>query len=453
MTTLVSMSSSLRDAASVPTSTPDAADLVAADSRHVIHGFTPFGNRTPGPIFASGHGITLVDAHGQDWIDGCSGQANVALGYGRTDLADVIADSLRQLTFGTHFYQRRGHVSAAALAERLATITPPGLDQFMYMLGGSDAVETAIKVARFVNVAAGRPEKINIIGRWNSYHGVTYAGSSLTGDPAMWRNIGPLLEGFSHIDQPASDEVCAARRLEDEILRIGPDRVAAFVAEPISTPNGIVVPPDDYWPQIREICDRYDVLLISDEVLTGFGRSGTMFAVENWDLRPDILTMSKAITAGFYPLAVVALSRELRERLSVSEDPFVHGVTAGGHPAACAAALATLDIYERENILANSVAAGQYLSSRLHDLADAYPALSKTSIRGIGMMRAVDIDPAVAGPDFGARLHAEFLRQRVLVRTYRADQTVGLLPALTCSTGDADAIIERMAAALNLTRP
>ena len=447
------MSSSLKDVTSVSSATSDAARLTAADSRYVIHGFSPFGDRTPGPIFRSGRGITLTDIEGKDWLDACAGQANVALGYGRTDIADVVADALRELTFGTHFYQRRSHVGAVGLAERLAEITPDGLDQFVYMLGGSDAVETAIKIARFSNAVAGKPEKIHIIGRWNSYHGVTYAGSSLTGDPAMWRNIGPKLEGFSHIDQPETDSVDAARLLEDEILRIGADKVAAFMAEPISTPNGIVVPPPDYWAQIREICDRYDILLISDEVLTGFGRSGKMFAVENWGLRPDILTMSKAITAGFFPLAVVAVSNELREKLSASNDAFVHGVTAGGHPAACAAALATLDIYERENVVANSVVAGQYLSTKLHALADSYPVLDKSSIRGIGMMHAVDLDTDAVAPEYGATLHAEFLNQRVFVRTYRANQTIGLLPSLTLTTEDVDAITGRMAAALEATRP
>ena len=434
-------------------STLDAAALAAADSRHIVHGFTSFGDRTPGPIITAGRGITLFDTEGQDWIDACSGQANVSLGYGRSDIPEVIADALRELSFGTHFYQKRNHVGAIRLAERLADLTPDGLDQFIFMLGGSDAVETAIKIARFVNVSAGRSEKIHIIGRWNSYHGVTYAGSSLTGDPAMWQNIGPRLPGFSHIDQPTTDGVGAARGLEEEIARIGADKVAAFIAEPISTPNGIVIPPADYWREIREICDRNDVLLISDEVLTGIGRTGTMFAVENWQLRPDILTMSKAITAGYFPLAAVAISGELRDRLATSSDPFVHGVTAGGHPAACAAALATLDIYDRESVLANAISAGRYLSEKLHGLAEAYPVLAKRSIRGIGMMHAVDIDTENAGPDYGARLHAQFLAQRVFVRTYRANQTIGLLPALVCTNDDVDAIVTRMAAALDVTRP
>jgi adenosylmethionine-8-amino-7-oxononanoate aminotransferase len=178
-----------------------------------------------------------------------------------------------------------------------------------------------------------------------------------------------------------------------------------------------------------------------------------MFAVENWDLRPDILTMSKAITAGFFPLAVVAISGELRDHLSASDDAFVHGVTGGGHPAACAAALATLDIYERENVLAHCITAGQYLSTRLHALADAYPVLDKSSVRGIGMMHAVDLDADTVDPGYGAALHAEFIRQRVFVRTYRNNQTIGLLPSLTLSTEDVDAITGRMAAALDVTRP
>jgi adenosylmethionine-8-amino-7-oxononanoate aminotransferase len=429
-----------------------ATAIVEADRQHVIHGFAHLErNGDPGPIFRSARGIHMTDIEGNVWLDACGGLANISLGYGRDDLADVAAEALRQLSFGTTFYHTRGHIPGAQLAMKLAEITPEGLDQFFYALGGSDAVETAIKFARYVNAVNGRPEKHHIIGRLRSYHGVTYGGLSLTGDPAMWNNCGPLLPGFSHIDQPASDSVGAAQALEDEILRVGPDKVAAFMAEPISTPNGIKVPPADYWPQVREICDRYDVLMISDEVLTGFGRAGKMFAIENWGVSPDIMTLSKAITAGYFPLSVVAITSPLLDRLSAGPDIFRHGVTSGGHAAGCAVALATIEIMEREGVIEHSIQSGEYLVGELRALGERQRSLLPDTVRGIGMMAAIDFDTATMGAEFGAAVHKRFIQERLFVRDYLASQTVGFLPSLTCTTHDIDEIIQRMEAAIVAT--
>jgi len=225
--------------------------------------------------------------------------------------------------------------------------------------------------------------------------------------------------------------------------------VAAFMAEPISTPNGIVVPPEDYWPQVREICSKYDVLLIADEVLTGFGRAGRMFALQNWDVRPDVMTMSKAITAGYFPLSAVGLTSELVKRLEAGgEDGFRHGLTNSGHAVGCAVALATIDIMEREDVVARGAEAGQYLVRRLGELADRHPALKRHSIRAIGLMVAIDFDAAAAGPEFGPTAHAQFVRERLFVRDYLGGQTVGFLPSLTATAADLDEIVQRMDDAL-----
>lgn len=424
--------------------------LIAADQGHVLHGFAPLGNTVPGPVIARASGNThLIDVEGNLWLDAAGGQANMALGYGRSDLADVVADALRQIAYGTHFYHGRSHVYAAQLAERLAGITPNGIDQFFFTVGGSDAVETAIKFARFSNIVSGRPERTHIIGRWSSYHGTSYGAASLTGDPKMWANIGVRLDGFSHIEQPRGDNPMAGTALEDEILRVGPGKVAAFIAEPISTPFGIVPPPSDYWPHIREICDRYEVLLIADEVLTGFGRTGEWFAVDHWNVQPDILLMSKAVTAGYFPLAAVGVTAEVRRQLAVGNRNFVHGFTGGGHPAACAAALATIDIIERENVLAQSATGGAYLLEQVQRLAARHPSLNAASARGLGMMVAVDIDSPNTSPGYGTRLHDQFEVERVFLRRYRDDETIGFLPALTISSQEIDEIIGRLDRAFN----
>lgn len=427
----------------------NSQQVIAADLGHVLHGFAPLGSNPPGPVLVRAEGGThLTDVEGNLWLDAAGGQANMALGYGRVDLAEVVGDTLRKLAYGTHFYHGRSHVYAAELAERLAGITPQGIDHFFFTVGGSDAVETAIKFARFSNIVSGRPDKTHIIGRWSSYHGTSYGAASLTGDPKMWEHIGTRLDGFSHVDQPTGDADVAVKALEDEILRIGADKVAAFIAEPISTPFGIVPPPHDYWPKIREVCTRYDILLISDEVLTGFGRTGKWFAVDHWDVKPDILLISKAITAGYFPLGAVGVTAEVRDRLATGNNNFVHGFTGGGHPAACAAALATIDIFEREDVLTQAAACGAYLLDQIRRLAERHTTLNAATARGIGMMVAIDVDTANVASGYGTLLHEQFEKERVFLRRYRDDQAVGFLPALTISRSEVDELVERLDRAL-----
>jgi len=429
-----------------------ADEITQADIDHVVHPTaTVFQKADNAIIFKSGKGIYLTDINGTEWLDACGGQANVALGYGREDLIEVVADSLRELSYGTLFYGL-GTVPAAVLAKKLAEITPEGINRFYYTLGGSDAIETALKIVRYVNVMNGRPEKTHVIGRRTSYHGTSMGASAMTGDAPMWDGIGPLLEGFSHIDQPhivspEGDGAKAAQALEDEILRIGPEKVAAFLAEPMSTPAGIYVPPDDYWPRVREICDRYDVLWVADEVLVGFGRTGKMFAVEHWGVSPDLMIMSKMITTAYFPLAAVGMTDEVATQLDAGGKSFYHGFSAGGHPVACALALATIDVYEREDIVNKAAAVGDYFREGLRSLAEKHPSMGE--VRGIGMITAFDIAQDVVGPEFGPALHQRIRdHEHMFVRDYKNGQAVGFGPPLILTNEDVDEVVSRIERAI-----
>jgi adenosylmethionine-8-amino-7-oxononanoate aminotransferase len=428
-----------------------AHDIIQADIDHVVHPTaTVFHKADDAIIFKSGQGIYLTDVNGVEWLDACGGQANVALGYGREDLIEVVTDALHELSFGTLFYGL-GTAPAALLAKKLAEIAPGDINRFYFTLGGSDAVETALKIVRYVNVMNGRPEKTHIIGRRLGYHGTSMGASAMTGDAPMWDGIGPMLPGFSHIDQPhvvspEGDGLKAAQALEDEILRVGPDKVAAFLAEPMSTPAGIYVPPDDYWPRIREICDKYDVLWVADEILTGFGRTGKMFALEHWGVAPDLMTMSKMITAAYFPLAVVGMTDIVASQLDAGGRSFYHGFSAGGHPVACALALATIDVYEREDVVRKAADVGEYFRSELRSLARRHPSMGE--VRGIGMINAFDIDQDRVGSDFGPELHDRIRAERMFVRSYKDGQAVGFGPPLTMTKDDIDEVVRRVDRAL-----
>ena len=428
------------------TSTVDFDDLVAADLRHLVHPYSKvLRDRPIAPTFVSASGLRMLDIDGQDWLDACSGLLNVNLGYGREELADAAAKALRELSYGNLFFGR-GHPRSTELAERLVEITPDGITRFFYTLSGSDSVDTVIKFVRYASAANGRPEKTNIIGRFESYHGMSLGATSMTGDPALWEYFGPLLPGFSHIGQPGADAAAAAQALEDEILRLGANTVAAFLAEPISMPARINIPPKDYWPKIREVCDRHNVLLALDETITGWGRTGRMFAAEHWDLKPDLLITSKGITSGYLPLGAVGITDAVAEMLAGDGRMLPHGFTAGGHPASCAVALATIDFMEREDVVAASRETGAYLHEGLVELCRRQNALR--DVHSIGMLAAVEIDTGAVGESFGKRLLEHFMSQRVLIREYDDGSTFAFAPPLTSTKGDIDEVIQRAEAAI-----
>ncbi len=422
--------------------TATQSDLLGLDNSHLVHGYgTPGGDAQPA-IFVEGRGMRLIDAEGNEWIDAMAGLWNVAIGYGRAELAEPVAEVISRLGFVSSFGPN-GHAPGARLAAKLASITQPEMNRFFFTGGGSDANETAIKLARYTHAARGAPEKTKVIARHLSYHGVTMGALSATGDDIYWRSFGPRLEGFSYIDQPNAEG--AAEQLEQEILRQGPDTVAAFIAEPISLPSCLVVPPPDYWPRIREICTRYDVTMILDEVITGFGRTGRMFAHEHWGICPDLLVMSKGITSGYMPLGSVGMTDAFFEDLSAGGELLLHGFTTAGNPASCAVALANIEIIENEGLVGNAARVGAHLRVRLGEVAARHSVCA--DVRGFGLLGAIDLvadsdadEKFPAELQVGLRVLNELRERRVLARSMGDCMIIG--PSLVATEADIDELVD-----------
>jgi adenosylmethionine-8-amino-7-oxononanoate aminotransferase len=438
------MSDTPTETAATPTRLPGEAHAVLQ-----MASLSQIANDGP-LIIAEAKGNRLRDIDGREYIDAVNGLFNVNIGYGRTELADVAGDVMRRVSFGSNFFARTT-VEALELSEKLAAITPNGIDRFFLTVGGSDAVDTAVKLVRHANVLAGKPDKMTVIARRDGYHGMTMGGTAVTGVNSLRERIGPLLPGVMHVGQPgAAGDGATAEQLEATILELGPDNVAAFIGEPISLPPGVAIPPDDYWRAVRVVCTRHDVRLIADEVINGFGRTGRMFASEHWAIDPDLMTMSKGITSGYVPLGAVGAREELYQQLLESDTILPHGFTAGGHPVACAVALANIAIIEDEDLVANAAAVGRYLNARLHEFADRHEEV--LSVRSLGMLAAFDVDgeqitgdPATAA-QAGAILTSELTRAGLLLRPY--GNTMAFGPALCTTEEEIDEIIERFDATL-----
>lgn len=424
---------------------PSAA-FVEADLKHVAHPMTRLHGRAASDVLMleSGEGIWLRDADGNRYLDAIAGLVNVSLGYGQEEIADAAASALTELSYGTLFFGR-SHQHVATLAERLSHITPAGIDRFFFTTGGSDALDSAVKIVRFGYSATGRPEKSKVIGRAASYHGLTVAGMSATGQAPFWKHFGSPVDGFVHVDQPSPKGAGEAlAQLEARIREEDPETVAAFIAEPVSLPSAINVPDEAYWPGVRELCDRYDILLIADEVVCGFGRTGRWFGMDNWDVAPDLMMMSKAINNGAIPMGAVGMTEAVYARLPVEDAPFLHGFTAGGHPVACKTALASLDIMERDGLVDRAAVTGVRFKAELERVAAGSDMLG--DVRALGMLVAFDVTPDPTGKPAGTRF-MEILaeRERMLVRDY--GDSVLIAPALVVTDDDVDEIIARVARA------
>jgi adenosylmethionine-8-amino-7-oxononanoate aminotransferase len=352
--------------------------------------------RRNGPnIYVEGLGVELKDQSGRTYLDMMSSHTRAnSLGYGREEIAKAIYDQLVRVHYvGTvdNFVE-----PAIRLAAKLAALTPGRLSSVMYVSGGSEAVETALKLAKQYQINSGRkPRAYKIISRWNAYHGSTMGALSVTEWLGTRHVSEPGVPGTTLIPAPTCyrnslgmpDEEYAdlcATFLEQQILHEGPELVAAFIAEPIMQAHGVQIPPANYFPRVRDICDRYGVLLIIDEVITGFGRTGAWFASEHFGIEPDIMTMAKAMTAGYFPMGAAIARTEIIEAMPV----FRHVHTFSGHGGGVAAALANIAIYERDDIISRSRNNGRYFLERLQDALSSSPIVG--DVRGIGMWLAVD---------------------------------------------------------------
>jgi 4-aminobutyrate---pyruvate transaminase len=449
--------------------TVPANSAFSRDIAHVLHPYTNLKKHQQGGplIITRGEGIRVIDEQGKSYIDGLAGLWCASLGFSERRLVDAAQRQLEALPYYHHF-AHKSHEPGIDLAERILALLPVPMSKVFFNNSGSEANDSAIKMVWYYNNARGRHRKKKIISRLKAYHGVTVASASLTGLANNHRDFDLPIAGIRHADcphhyrfaKPAESEESFSSRLaeslEGQILREDPETVAAFIAEPVMGAGGVIVPPRTYFEKIQQVLKKYDVLFIVDEVICGFGRTGNMFATETFNLRPDIVTMAKALSAGYQPISATVVSDELYQafvRQSEKIGIFAHGFTYSAHPVACAVALETLKIYEEQKILQHVREVMPLFQRRLHDLA-AHPLVGE--VRGIGLIGALELvrDKASkstfdAAAGVGS-LAAEIAQQEGLILRAMGD-SLALCPPLVITEAEIEDVFSRLTRALGRT--
>ncbi len=439
------------------------AELQALDAAHHMHPFTANGGLAQKGVrvITRANGVTLTDSEGHEILDAMSGLWCVNIGYGREELAEVAARQMRELPYYNTFFQTT-HVPAIALAAKIAELAPGDLNNVFFAGSGSEANDTNIRMVRHYWAMKGKPTKSIIISRKNAYHGSSVGSGSLGGMSAMHAQGGLPIPDIHHIDQPhwwaeggdtSPDDfgLQRAQELEKAILELGEDRVAAFIAEPVQGAGGVIVPPATYWPEIQRICDKYEILLIADEVICGFGRTGNWFGSETMGIRPDIMTIAKGLSSGYAPIGGSIVSDEVAG--VIAQDEFNHGYTYSGHPVTAAVALENLRILEEENVLdhVRNVAA-PYLKEKWEALTD-HPLVGEAKI--VGMMGSIALTPnkeTRAAFDSDAGTVGFICRERCfannLVMRHVGDRMI-ISPPLVITPEEIDTLIARATKSLD----
>ena len=439
------------------------AEWQRLDGAHHLHGFTdPRAQRRDGAlVVARAEGIHVWDADGRRLIDGLAGLWCVALGYGRPELADAAARQMRELSYAKSFFGQAAPASIE-LARALAELAPAGLDLAFFSSSGSEANETIVRLIRRFWQIEGRPEKRVLLSREFAYHGSTALAASLGGMATMHAQAGVDPE-IEHVMPPygwrygaglSPDELArrAADALEQRILALGPERVAAFFGEPLQGAGGVIVPPDSYWPRVQAICRRHDVLLVADEVITGFGRTGRWFGCERFGIQPDLMAIAKGVTSGYLPLSAALVGERVARRLD--EAGFLsHGYTYSGHPVACAVALENLRILREEGWIERvAEKTGPYFQRRLREAFADHPLVGE--VRGVGLIAAIELTPdrtrrARFDPEgsMGARVLRRAQDNGLLFRAVR--DSLCLCPPLVIREAEIEDLIERLARSLD----
>ena len=435
--------------------------LTREDQAHLLHPQFYAPDHAEPVIFDSGQGVWLTDVRGKRYIDGLSSLWNVAVGHGRAELADAAAEQIRKVAF-TNNYVGYSNVPAIKLASKVVDLAYDKMAGVFFTNSGSESNEGALKVARFYWNLQGRPSKVKLIARERAYHGGTLATSSMTGLPPFWKYFGPLIPEIVHTAKPDnlecdcvpnSDGECA-HWAEAAILREGPDSVAAIIAEPVKGAGGVWVPSDDYFPRLREICDRYEVLLIADEVITGFGRTGYWFALERWGVQPDILSIAKAITSGYIPMGAFIVTQQILDALKATpaDAKFMHAYTNSAHPTAAAVGLRNLQIMEDERLVENAGAMGERLGQGLQDALGGHGCV--TNLRHLGLMAGFSlVENASTGTPFDASRGMgvqvqKHMREQGGVITRIVGDNVLFAPPLVVNASEVDLIVEAAAKAV-----
>lgn len=434
------------------------------------HTYAIFPNlKTPPPVAVQGEGVWIEDSRGRRYLDGSSGALVANLGHGVPELAAALAGQARQLAFvyRTQFASE----PLLQLAERVAAWAPGDLSYSFFVNSGSEANEVAIKLAQQYWAEQGKPMKRWFISRWTSYHGSTLGALSLTGNVGRRRAMQGMLEPFPTVmpphcffcpaekSYPACNLYCA-RELERAVHRLGPENVAAFVAEPLTGASGAAItPPDGYWQTVREICDRHGILLIADEVMTGFGRTGKRFAMDHWQVVPDMMVVGKGLSAGYTPMAGVIVSERIIQTLRDGSGRFGYGHTMAGNPLGAAAALAALRLMEERDLVNRAARTGQRLRSGLEALAARHPVVGE--VRGLGLMQGLELvacrQPPTPFPfawDATGTLIRAAMDQGLILYPGRgaldgaAGDAVLIAPPLTITNAELDELLARLDQAL-----
>src|SRR5690606_37061323 len=437
------------------------------DREHHLHPFTDHKElaRKKSRIIARADGVYVYDVDGNRILDGMSGLWCVNVGYGREELVEAATRQLRILPYYNNFFQC-AHPPSIELARLLCEITQPQFNRVFFTSSGSESIDTMIRIVRRYWELAGQPERHVIISRENAYHGSTIGGTSLGGMKPMHGQGGPWLPGIEHIEQPywfgsdrslSPDEfgVQAAEALRRRIEQVGPERVAAFVGEPIQGAGGVIIPPATYWPAIQAICDEYGILLVSDEVICGFGRLGEWFGADYYGTRPDLMTFAKGVSSGYLPLGGVMVGDRVADILIDKGGEFFHGYTYSGHPAACAVAIENIEIIRRERLVERvRDDIGPYVQQRWHELGE-HPIVGET--RMVGLMGALElVEDKSTLARFPKSRNVGIVCRDTMVENGLVMRAVGdtmvIAPPLVLTREQADELVEKAWKCLDLTR-
>jgi len=433
-----------------------ARAIIETDQRHLIHPLHHTKDHEQPILFVEGRNELLIDADGKQYIDGLSSLWNVNIGHGRKELADAAAAQMAKLAF-TSAYAGASNIPSTRLAEKIVKLAYSSSSAIYFTTAGAESNESAFKIARYVWKLKGKPGKVKVISRIHGYHGVTMAAMSATGMASYHKMFGPLMPNFLQVPAPYAYRwpgnedpgIGAADAVEQTILKEGPDTVCAVIAEPVMGAGGVIVPPPTYFPRLREICDRHDVLLIADEVITGFGRTGRWFALGHWGVEPDIVSFAKGVTSAYLPLGGVIISRKVHDTMrgAPADQKFMHAATYSGHPACCAVGLRNVELIESEKLVERSALMGRRLLTGLEGLRDL-PNVG--DVRGLGMMCGIELvekketrAPAIG---LGPRVAKEALSRGLIFRLRggAADPAIGdticIAPPLSTPTETLDRI-------------
>ncbi|WP_290788118.1 aminotransferase [Halomonas sp.] len=443
-------------------------DLIDRDRKVTFHASSHLRDfahgDAPGRVITGGKGIHIRDKDGREFIDAFAGLYCVNIGYGRTEVAEAIYQQALELSY-YHTYVGHSNEPQIALSEKIIELAGPGMSKVYYGMSGSDANETQLKIVRYYNNVLGRPLKKKVISRQRGYHGSGLATGSLTGLKAFHDQFDLPMAGILHTEAPyyyhraAEQEgmterefsAHCARKLEEMILAEGPETVAAFIGEPVLGTGGIVPPPEGYWEAIQSVLAKYDVLLIADEVVCGFGRIGADFGSHFYGIKPDLITVAKGLTSAYLPLSGVIVGDRVWAVLEAGTGqygPIGHGWTYSGHALGCAAALANLAIIEREGLTANAAETGGYLQQAMATAFGDHPIVG--NVRGVGMLAALEFsvnpeqrehfDPALK---VGPRIAAAALDENLIARAMPQGDILGFAPPLIATRDEIDEIVVR----------